>query len=79
LALSLSPRVRVNCLAPGWIQTAWGESASSAWQERVVRETPLRRWGEPSDVAAAARWLASPASAFVTGQTLRVNGGAVRG
>jgi len=78
LALSLAPEVRVNCLAPGWTRTAWGEQASSRWQERVVRETPLGRWGTPEDVAAAARWLASPAAAFVTGQVIRVNGGAVR-
>lgn len=78
LALSLAPQVRVNGLAPGWIRTAWGEQASAAWQERVLRETPLARWGMPEDVAEAARWLASPAAAFVTGQVLRVNGGAVR-
>jgi 3-oxoacyl-[acyl-carrier protein] reductase len=78
LALSLAPEVRVNCLAPGWVRTAWGEGASAAWQERVRRETPLGRWGTPQDVAAAARWLASPAAQFVTGQVLRVNGGAVR-
>ena len=77
LALSLAP-VRVNCLAPGWIRTAWGEGASSVWQQRVLRETPLGRWGTPQDVAAAARWLASPAARFVTGQVIRVNGGAVR-
>jgi 3-oxoacyl-[acyl-carrier protein] reductase len=78
LALSLAPSVRVNCVAPGWIKTAWGESASPAWQERVLRETPLKRWGTPEDVAATVSWLASPASAFVTGQVIRVNGGAVR-
>ncbi len=78
LALSLAPTVRVNCLAPGWIQTAWGDKASSRWQERVRRETPLERWGRPEDVAAAARWLVSPAAAFITGQIIRVNGGAVR-
>jgi 3-oxoacyl-[acyl-carrier protein] reductase len=78
LALSLAPAVRVNCLAPGWIRTAWGERASLAWQERVQRETPLRRWGRPEDVAAAARWLVSPAAEFLTGQILRVNGGVVR-
>ncbi len=79
LALSLAPEVRVNCLAPGWIRTAWGETASLAWQERVRRETPLGVWGLPDDVAAAAVWLASPAAGFLTGQTYRVNGGAVRG
>ncbi|HEV3255681.1 MAG TPA: 2-amino-4-hydroxy-6-hydroxymethyldihydropteridine diphosphokinase [Gemmataceae bacterium] len=78
LALSLAPEVRVNCLAPGWIRTAWGQTASAPWQERVQRETPLRRWGTPEDVAAVARWLVSPAAAFLTGQVVRINGGAVR-
>ncbi len=78
LAVSLAPAVRVNCLAAGWVRTAWGETASDEWQNRVRGETPLGVWGLPEDVAAAAVWLASPASKFVTGQTLRVNGGAVR-
>jgi 2-amino-4-hydroxy-6-hydroxymethyldihydropteridine diphosphokinase len=78
LALSLAPEVRVHCLAPGWIRTSWGHGASEAWQDRVMRETPLRRWGLPEDVAAAARWLASPAACYLTGQVIRVNGGAVR-
>ncbi|MBY0513617.1 MAG: SDR family oxidoreductase, partial [Gemmataceae bacterium] len=78
LALSLAPEVRVHCLAPGWVRTAWGETASAYWQERVRRETPLGVWGLPEDVAAAAAWLAGPAAAYLTGQTVRVNGGAVR-
>ncbi len=78
LAVSLAPNVRVNCLAPGWIKTGWGEQASEKWQQLVTKETPLQRWGTPEDVAAAARWLVSPAAAFVTGQVIRVNGGAVR-
>jgi len=78
LALSLAPRVRVNCIAPGWIKTAWGQGASAAWQERAVRETPLQRWGGPEDVAALARWLVSPAASYITGQVIRCNGGAVR-
>jgi 2-amino-4-hydroxy-6-hydroxymethyldihydropteridine diphosphokinase len=78
LARSLAPQVRVNCLAPGWIRTAWGAQASVGWQQRVERETLLQRWGTPEDVAAAAHWLVSPAAAFFTGQTIRVNGGAVR-
>lgn len=79
LAKTLAPEVRVNCLAPGWIKTAWGEQASATWQERVQRETPLRRWGLPQDIAAAGRWLASPAASFITGQIIRVNGGVIRG
>jgi 3-oxoacyl-[acyl-carrier protein] reductase len=78
LAVTLAPKVRVNCIAPGWIKTAWGETASAVWQERVKRDTPLQRWGTPEDVAAAAVWLASPAASFITGQVIRVNGGVVR-
>ena len=75
LARSLAPRVRVNCVAPGWIKTAWGEHASETWQTRAVRESMLGRWGTPEDVAAAVRWLVSPAAGFVTGQVVNVNGG----
>jgi 3-oxoacyl-[acyl-carrier protein] reductase len=78
LAVSLAPAVRVNCLAPGWIRTAWGETASNTWQERARRESLLQRWGMPADVARAARWLVSPAASFITGQVVRINGGAVR-
>ena len=79
LAVSLAPEVRVNCIAPGWIRTAWGDRAPKEWQDRVFRETPLGRWGTPEDVALVARFLASPAARFVTGQVICVNGGAVRG
>lgn len=75
LARSLAPRVRVNCVAPGWIKTAWGEGASDAWQKRAVRESMLGRWGTPDDIAAAIRWLAGRDAAFITGQVLNVNGG----
>ena len=78
LAVSLAPAVRVNCIAPGWIKTAWGEGAGDYWQERVLRETPLGRWGTPDDIARAARFLCSDDAAFITGQVLNVNGGAVR-
>ena len=78
LALSLAPTVRVNAVAPGWIKTAWGDGASQEWQDRVMRETPLKRWGTPDDVARAARFLVGPDAEFLTGQILRVNGGVVR-
>lgn len=78
LALSLAPSVRVNCIAPGWIKTAWGETASETWQERVRRETPLQRWGQPEDVARLARFLVSDDASYITGQVINCNGGAVR-
>jgi 3-oxoacyl-[acyl-carrier protein] reductase len=78
VAVSLAPEVRVNCIAPGWIRTAWGETASDYWQDRVMRETPLKRWGTPEDIARTARFLASDEAAFITGQVVNVNGGVVR-
>ncbi len=78
LAVSLAPKVRVNCIAPGWIRTAWGEQAGDVWQERIRRETPLGRWGTPEDVARVARFLASSEANYITGQVINVNGGAVR-
>lgn len=75
LAMSLAPSVRVNCLAPGWIKTRWGESASEFWQQRAAREAQLGRWGTPEDVARVALFAVSPASGFLTGQTFAVDGG----
>jgi 3-oxoacyl-[acyl-carrier protein] reductase len=78
LSVSLAPEVRVNCIAPGWIRTAWGEQAGDTWQQRVLRETPLRRWGTPNDVARLARFLVSDDAGYITGQVICANGGAVR-
>jgi 3-oxoacyl-[acyl-carrier protein] reductase len=75
LAQSLAPQVRVNCIAPGWIRTAWGEEASDYWQQRAVNDSLLKRWGEPEDIARAAAFLASPAASFITGQVISINGG----
>jgi 3-oxoacyl-[acyl-carrier protein] reductase len=75
LAKSLAPSVRVNCLAPGWIKTAWGEQASEYWQQRAQNESLLRRWGTPEDVAKTATFLVSPAASFITGQIVAVDGG----
>jgi 3-oxoacyl-[acyl-carrier protein] reductase len=74
-AHSLAPQVRVNCVAPGWIKTAWGVQASAAWQQRATREALLQRWGTPEDIAGAVAYLISPAASFITGQILNVNGG----
>ena len=79
LARSVAPRVRVNVLAPGWIETAFGEGSDSGFYNSVADATPLRRWGTPDDVAGAAVFLASPAAAFITGQTIMIGGGVVMG
>lgn len=75
LAKSLAPVVRVNCLAPGWVKTSWGEEASEYWQQRAVEESLLRRWAMPDDIAHAARFLVSPEAAFINGQVVPINGG----
>jgi 3-oxoacyl-[acyl-carrier protein] reductase len=79
LARSVAPQVRVNVLAPGWIETAFGEELDAAVYRSVADSTPLRRWGMPDDVAGAAVFLASPAAAFITGQTIMIGGGVVMG
>lgn len=77
LARSVAPRVRVNVLAPGFIETAFGVGAGEDWRRAVEQVTPLQRWGTPEDVAGAAVFLASPAAAFLTGETILVGGGVV--
>ncbi len=77
-AQEAGPQVRVNCVAPGWIRTRWGETADHAWQKRATGEALLGRWGVPSDVAEAVAFLCQPASSFINGQILSVNGGWAR-
>ena len=75
LAQSLGTTARVNCVAPGWIRTAWGSGTSDYWDERARQESLLHRWGEPEDVAEAVAWLVSPQAAFINSQVIEVNGG----
>ncbi|HEY2428163.1 MAG TPA: SDR family oxidoreductase [Acidimicrobiales bacterium] len=76
LAADLAPRVRVNGIAPGAIATASLETVlTDQVREAMVAATPLRRLGDPNDIAAAALWLASPAGAYVTGKMIEVDGG----
>jgi 3-oxoacyl-[acyl-carrier protein] reductase len=77
LARSLAPRVRVNVIAPGWIETSFGEGLDAKRHRAIAEATPLERWGTPDDVAGAAIFLASPAAAFITGQAILVGGGVV--
>lgn len=77
LAVHWAPTVRVNSVAPGYVRTdlnrAWLEDEEN--RGYVLSKTPLGRVGEPADVVGAVRFLASPASSYVTGQNLRVDGG----
>ncbi|MFI1285729.1 SDR family NAD(P)-dependent oxidoreductase [Streptomyces sp. NPDC020858] len=80
LATEAGPHgIRVNAVAPGWIRTPMTGRHGREVQERteaaMVRMSPLRRAGEPEDIAQAVLYLASDASSFMTGQILRPNGG----
>ena len=76
-ALDLCPRIRVNAIAPGSILTSALEIVASNDELRTPMEeaTPMRRLGDPGDIAAAAVYLASPAGSYLTGKTLEVDGG----
>ncbi len=82
LAAEFGPRgVRVNCIAPGLVRT---DFAKALWEnpdtlEAVTKTTPMRRIGEPHEIAGAAVFLAAPASAFMTGQAIVVDGGSTIG
>jgi NAD(P)-dependent dehydrogenase (short-subunit alcohol dehydrogenase family) len=82
LAAEFGPAgVRVNCIAPGLVRT---DFARALWEnpetlKAVTRGTPMRRIGEPHEIAGAAVFLASPASTFMTGQTIVVDGGSTIG
>jgi 3-oxoacyl-[acyl-carrier protein] reductase len=75
IARSVAPKVRVNIVAPGWIETAFGEGAPPGFKDKVTRGIPLGRWGKAEDVAGAVIFLASDASRYMTGQVVAVNGG----
>jgi NAD(P)-dependent dehydrogenase (short-subunit alcohol dehydrogenase family) len=79
LAVEWGPRgVRANCIAPGLVRT---DFARALWENpeiyaNTVRTYPLRRIGEPDEIAGAAVFLASRAGSFTTGQTIVIDGGA---
>jgi len=76
LAWELGPRgVRVNVVAPGFVQTDLSASLPADQRQRVARRTALNRLGEPRDIVGAVDFLTSTRAAFITGQVLSVNGG----
>ena len=76
-----SANIRVNAIAPGWVDTPMNESIRSNPEsnQTILGLIPLGRWGEPEDIASAALYLCSPAASFVTGTTLVVDGGQTMG
>jgi 3-oxoacyl-[acyl-carrier protein] reductase len=75
LALRLAPRVRVNAVAPGLVDTPMTQGMPSAVLEKLVARIPAGRIGAPSEIASVVAFLASPAASFITGQLLPVCGG----
>jgi NAD(P)-dependent dehydrogenase (short-subunit alcohol dehydrogenase family) len=79
LAAELAPGVRVNAIAPGLVKTDMARALWEPNEEAIARHMPLRRLGEPGDIADAAVFLASEAASWITGATLVVDGGAMLG
>jgi len=76
VAKELSKRnVQANCIAPGYIQTEMTDALPDKVKEEIVKHVPLGRMGTPCDIAAAALFLASSESDYITGQVLQVDGG----
>lgn len=75
LALELAPRIRVNCVSPGLIDTPMVKPLLAAKGEELIRTTPLKRLGTVEEVARAVAFLCSDWAGFVTAETLHVNGG----
>ena len=76
IAQEVAPRgITANCIAPGFIATAMTEDLSNLIKEKLLGAIPARRLGKPDDIAGAAIYLASEESAYLTGQTLHINGG----
>jgi 3-oxoacyl-[acyl-carrier protein] reductase len=76
LAAEVASRgITVNCVAPGMIETAMTDALSDAQRQQLLARIPMGQLGSGADVAAAVVYLASPEAAYVTGQTLHVNGG----
>ena len=67
--------IQVNAILPGWYETELTQNISDTWREQIRRKTPAGRWGTGADLVGATVFLASPASDFVTGVCLPVDGG----
>lgn len=70
-----SRNVTVNCIAPGFIESAMTDKLNEKQKEAIMNNIPMKRMGVGGDIAAAVVYLASDAAAYVTGQTLHINGG----
>jgi 3-oxoacyl-[acyl-carrier protein] reductase len=70
-----SRNITVNCVAPGFIDTDMTRALDEAARTRLLEQVPMKRLGQPEDIAAAVLFLATPEAGYITGTTLNVNGG----
>ena len=70
-----SRNITINCVAPGFVDTDMTRALSEKQQQDLLQHIPLKRLGEPEDIASAVAFLASPSAGYITGSTLHVNGG----
>ncbi|MES2474074.1 MAG: SDR family oxidoreductase [Pseudomonadota bacterium] len=77
LAVAWAPNIRVNAIAPGWIETDLTKAAQAdpARSDAIIARTPFGRWGKPEDIGGAVVFLCSDAAGFITGTVLPVDGG----
>jgi NAD(P)-dependent dehydrogenase (short-subunit alcohol dehydrogenase family) len=77
LAVAWAPEIRVNAIAPGWIDTDLTKAAQAdaARSDAIIERTPFGRWGQPSDIGGAVVFLCSEAAGFITGTVLPIDGG----
>jgi NAD(P)-dependent dehydrogenase (short-subunit alcohol dehydrogenase family) len=77
LAVAWAPTIRVNAIAPGWIETDLTRAAQAdpARSDAIIARTPFGRWGKPEDIGGAVIFLCSDAAGFITGTVLPVDGG----
>ncbi len=75
LAREAAPFVRVNCIAPGCIDTKMIANLNQTDREEIIKQTPLKRLGTPEDIANVAFFLSTSQSSFITGETISVTGG----
>jgi NAD(P)-dependent dehydrogenase (short-subunit alcohol dehydrogenase family) len=82
MAQNYSPRIRVNAIAPGFFVANQNrhlllqdDGTPTARGQRMIDHTPMKRFGTPEDLLGATMWLLSPASAFVTGAVIPIDGG----
>lgn len=78
LAIELAPKIRVNTVSPGLIDTAMMKGMSDEKRQSMIDTTPLKRLGQPDEIADVITFLCSSAASYITGENIHINGGLYR-